>query len=243
MNKIYFYGDDFTVNWNTNNTPSKFTRPVEDYFKNNLKGKGITWTEHLATSFNKEEVNKGKHDCSNQDIIDLLVQDLHTFDNTDTIVITTTPSYVFPIPYTDNVDKDNLVPINMWNSRNYKHSEEDNKYDPIPGSFKNDKKIKDNICKFAQIFHHNKLHIWKLYYENIITGICRYLDSKGIEYLYLPYTLWEDDMSIRFNQINCKFERIYEADNTYTDTHFSNHGHIQFKDYILRNKHLLKLPY
>lgn len=210
MPTLYTFGDSYTEGHGC--------KPGDEYYENYNKNNELIWPELVANHYNIELVNKGHRGCSNEIIMDNIINQWDNIKSGDIIIIGKTYSHRFDIP--NYPYKDKLVTVfgiswfNYTSMKNLIDLEVLKKYLVL---FKSDSDLYD-------IRHYQYLNFLKTQLE--ITK-----DVKVV--------LWDNTKNIH------NIDRItFATKGKIVDGHFSYQGHMDFSKWIINKidsiKHIKK---
>ncbi len=194
MNSIWCFGDSFTYGHGC--------RPEFDYCQKYKKDKDDLWCNHLGNLLNMNVINNGVNGCSNDIIIDLIMNNYQKIESNDVVIIGKTFSYRYDIP-AFNTDND-------WVSA----------HDVIYHKEKYNEEQYETILNFS--YHFAKDKKYKNRQNNRIDFLISLLNERKVKTL-----LWSVEDDILFydrirDATNGKID----------DAHLSFKGHLQFYQWI-----------
>jgi len=198
MNKLWTFGDSFTYNTNCN--------PGDEYYEKYKKENDKTWTELVAEYYNLELKNFGVYGCSNDIIIDILIDQFGNIQKNDLVVIEFTFSWRFDVP-----NNNSFVSVSN-------HFIKKTSNDII--SFYTQEQL-ESIINFQ--YHFAQSDLYKQRQLKRFNFIVNLLKERGIKVCF--WKLLEETEN--------KFNRIQkQTKNKIRDGHFSYDGHKEFFTYI-----------
>jgi hypothetical protein len=207
MAKVYTFGDSFTE--------GAGCKPDDEYYKKYNKNNELIWPEIVSKHYNAELINTGLGGCSNEIILDKILENWNRIKKEDIVVIGKTFSHRFDIPAFPFKNK--LVTV--WGPSWFDFP--DVKDYPSLDSLKNylafyrvDNSLYDNR-------HCNYFNFLKIQLEV----------TKNVKVVF-----WQTDRNIK------NVETITTATNgTIIDGHFSYKGHQDFAQWVISKLESTKL--
>lgn len=199
MSKLYTFGDSFTEGLGC--------RPGDEYYEKYNKTNQLTWPELVSNEYNIELINIGKGGCSNEMIIDSILNEWDNITTEDIVVIGKTYSHRFDIPVHPNKNK----LITVWGPSWFEF--------PLIQSWPG----LDILKKYLLLFR-TDTSVFDVRHYNYLNFIKNQLEiTKGAKVI-----LWETDKNIK------NLETITMATNgSIIDGHFSYQAHIDFSKWII----------
>lgn len=196
MNNIWCFGDSFTYGHGCT--------PEFEYYQKYKKDKDNLWCNHLGNLLNMEVLNKGVNGCSNDIIIDLVIENFNKIKSNDIVIIGKTFSYRFDIAHVNS--ENNWVSAHdiIYNKEDYNEEQY------------------NTIINFSYYFAKDKNY--KNRQNNRIDFLIQLLNERKVKTL-----LWSVEKDILFydrirNATNGKID----------DAHLSFKGHLQFYQWIYK---------
>ena len=194
MNNLWCFGDSFTAGHGCT--------PEFAYYQKYKKNKDNLWCNHLGNLLNMKVINNGVNGCSNDIIIDLIIENFEKIQTNDLVIIGKTFSCRYDIP--------SLNIENKWISA----------HDVIYHKEQYNEEQYQSIVNFSYHFANDKKY--KNRQNNRIDFLISLLNERKIKTL-----LWSVDEDVKFYD-RIKNATNGEID----DAHLSFKGHFQFFQWV-----------
>lgn len=208
MKKLYVFGDSFTKGCGC--------LYGEEYYIKYKKDKDKIWCEILSDELNIELVNKGVGLNSNDKIIDSVIREFDSFNESDIILIQKTFSHRFDIP---NLNNDMLITISP-----------------------NPENLLINFYNNGSNFFYSKSEIEHLEYVSVLFDSYLFIERQNLRFDFLKKMILNKNIKCFIWDINNYFHLDRIIDDTkgkIVDYHWSFNGHkeisIEFCELIKNN--------
>ena len=208
MASLWTFGDSHTAGHGA--------LPGFEYYEQYKKDGDRIWPEYVANHFNLKLENKATNGCSNDTIINQIIDNWEQIQPNDVVIIGQTYSHRFDIPRISNKEWITFVPFNTdWTLHMFNSD---------PNAIELDMNDIDNLNTHLLKWRYDSLYN-KQYYK-IFNHYANILKKQNI--LVVLWHVESDDLRI------C--EKIIDATNDkIDDRHLSFLGHLQFANNMVKN--------
>jgi hypothetical protein len=205
MNKIWGFGDSFTFGHGC-----RLDGPTSEYCIKYKKAEDKIWLDWLGSYMNMRPINLGECACSNDTIIDTIIESWYGIQKGDIVIIGTTFSNRFDVPVNNRLDS--FLWAHQYWIKNSK----------LPNKFKLTKEEVETIINFKYYFANHELY--KQRQLRRFSFLEQRLKEKGIKCF-----IWNIEYYVMFDSIHTISQ---DTNGLIDDSHFSFKGHKEFSNII-----------